>query len=292
MQKIVFFILLVFGFCTPVFAQCDTSVCKQPPYPVTEGAGSFFSKITGMNFIVTKTAESAIERSIKNNLGAEFDVEIIPYGGKELFDGKFKKITADGENVVIDGMHFSRILAESLCEYNQFIFKDFYREIYTAEPFLLGYQAVLTSDDLQKTLLSEEYEKLLNSLTLQIGGISMLRVFAPQFSINGDRLHLSVNIASPMFLSGSSKKVSADIRLEVQDGQIVFSDIEFGDGLKYISTDALLPVINKLNPFVYKANIMDNKNCIVKVSDIKVADGMIVIKGSVLVPKNYYETEK
>lgn len=290
MKKLIIFLFMLVGM--PVFAGCDTSVCKQPPYPVTSGAGDFFSKVTGMNFIVTKTAESAIERSIKKQLGAKFDVEITPYGGKGLFEGKFKKITAEGENVVIEGMHFSRIYAESLCEYNQFVFKDFYKEIYTAEPFLLGYQAILTSDDLQKTLLSEQYKKFLDSLTVKVGNMTMFRVFDPQVSIKGNRLHLAVRVTTPMFFSSSAKQVSADVALEVQDGQIVFTDIQFNDGTKFVSVDALLPLINKLNPFVYKTNIMDNRNSIVKVSDIKVADGMVVIKGSVLVPKNYYETVK
>ncbi len=287
-----FFILLFMILGMPVFAQCDTSVCKQPPYPVSDGAGAFFSKVTGMNFIVTKTAESAIERSIKKKLGAKFDIEITPYGGKGLFEGKFKKITAEGENVVIDGMHFSRIYAESLCEYNQFIFKDFYKEIYTAEPFLAEYTAVLTSDDLQKTVLSEQYRKFLESLTVKIGNMVMFRAFDPQISVNGDKLHLSVRVVTPMSFSNSAKQVSVDLGLEVQDEQIVFSDISFNNGAKFLSADALLPFINKLNPFVYKANIMDNRNSIVKVHNIKVSDGMVLIKGSVLVPKNYYETVK
>ena len=290
MKRFLIFLMMFLGL--PAFAQCDLSVCKQPPYPVTNGAGEFFSKITGMNFIVTKTAESAIERSIKKQLGAKFDVEITPYGGKGLFEGKFKKITAEGENVTIEGMQFSRIYAESLCEYNRFIFKDFYKEIYTAEPFLMGYTAVFTSEDLQKTLLSEQYRTFLDSLTVKVGSVTMFKVFDPQVPINGDRLHLAVRIVTPMFFSNSAKQVSVDLALEVADEQIVFSDIKFNNGAKYISADALLPLINKLNPFVYKTNIMDNRNSIVKVSDIKVADGMVIVKGSVLVPKNYYETDK
>lgn len=286
MKKFLVFFIMLLGM--PALAQCDTSVCKQPPYPVTDGAGAVLSKVTGMDFIVTKTAESAIEGAIKKQLGAKFNVEITPYGGKGLFQGKFKKITAEGNNVVIEGMHFSRIYAESLCGYNRFIFKDFYKEIYTEEPFLLGYQAILTESDLQKTVLSGEYAKLLESLTVQVGNMVMFRVFDPQVAIKGDRLHLSVRVATPMFFSSSAKQVSVDMALEVTDGQAVFSDIQFGDGSKYVSADALLPVINKLNPFVYRANIMHNRSSIVKVSDVNVKDGMVAIKGTVLVPKNYY----
>lgn len=288
-KKSSLFLILLMFIVTTGSVNADTSMCAQPPYPVSGAAGTFLSKITGMNFILTKTAENAVERAIKDQLGGDFDVKITPYGGKNLIDGKFQKITGTGENIVVEGVHFSKIEAASLCEYNRFVFKNFYKDVYTAENFLLGYTATISSEDLQKTIVSPEATKIVNSFTKTIGDFVVFKVFNPKASVRGERVFLSMNVISPMFLSTSAKEVSVNMGLSVKDGQIMFSDVKLNNSSKNVDLSTFLPIINKMNPFLYKTNIMDNRNSVIKVNDIKVADSKIVVSGIVIVPKNYEE---
>lgn len=267
------------------FAACDTSMCAQPPYPVGGSISTTISNITGVNFILSKALEIAVEKELKNALGSKFDVEIYPYGGKNLIDGKFKKVTAKSKNLNINGLHISEVTAESLCDYNRFVLKD--GKVFTAENFLFGYTATITSDDLQKTLLSPEYIKLLNSTTVSVNNFVMFKLFDPIAKIKNDRLYLSVKVISPLINAKGVKEISLNMGLAVNNGQIVFTDVKLNDNA-CANLNSLLPIINKINPFTFKTNIMDNRNSVVKVNDIYMTSDKIVIKGVVLTPKNYY----
>lgn len=52
--------------------------------------------------------------------------------------------------------------------------------------------------------------------------------------------------------------------------------------------NSILPVINKLNPLVINTAILNNPKSMIKINDINISGDKIVIKGLVIVPKNYY----
>jgi hypothetical protein len=49
----------------------------------------------------------------------------------------------------------------------------------------------------------------------------------------------------------------------------------------------LLPLINKMNPFMTEFNISKNTKGIFKVKNVKIENNRILIDGLFLVPKNY-----
>lgn len=286
MKKLLGFILSVYLLSAQAFAVCDTSLCPKAPYPVSSGLPLVLSNITGTNLLFTTIGEMEIEKQLKKELGAKFNVQIYPYGGKNLLDGKFKKITAKADNVVINGLYVTSVKAESMCEYSHFVRKG--KDVYAGENFLSQFNVVISASDLQRTVSSSQYSKMLESMNMSFNNFILFKVFDPVATIKNNRIDLSLKLVSPLVHAGNVRTVSMNMGLGVEDGKIRFTDIKMNDVSGNINLNAILPIINKMNPFTYQANIMKNKGSVVKINDIKIVNNNINIKGTVFIPKNYY----
>ncbi|MBS4759194.1 MAG: hypothetical protein KHX03_00665 [Clostridium sp.] len=279
-------LLAIIMISTQAYAvDCESDMCPSVPQKINGPVSSVLSKVTGMNWILSSVIESQVKKQMDKALLGDFKVNITPYGGKSLLDGKFKKMTAHSDYSYIEGLYLSDVNAESVCEYNHFIYKD--GQVYTNENFILSYSVSVTSDDLQKTVATPQYLKLLNSMKVSVGNISVFKIFDPKAEIKNNRMVFSLKVISPLTL-GEPKRISTDMGLEVEDGKIMFTDVRTTPNLTSVNLNSILPVINKLNPFVYKANIMNNSKSIIKVQNVNINDNKIVITGLVIVPKNYY----
>ena len=286
--SIILGILFLIFITTPVNAveeECsETSICPQTNV-VSGPIASTLSKISGMNFIVSKTIESQVKKQMDKALLADFKVNIEPFGARTMMQGKFKKITAHADSAYIDGLYISNINAESLCSYNHFVYKD--GQVYTNEDFLLGFSAEITSNDLQKVVNTPEYIKLMNSLNVSFAGVSMFKIFSPKAQIKGDRLVFSMNIVSPLTL-GEPKMITSSMGMSVENGKILFTDVQTTPSIANANLNTLLPILNKLNPLTFKSNILNNPKSIIKIKDVNIINDKIIVKGLVIVPKNYY----
>jgi hypothetical protein len=281
MKKIclLFLMLLLSG---KAFAAFDNSLCPQPPYPVRSGIPLFFSNITGSNLILTGTLETVIQNELKKQFGAKFDVQIYPYGAKDLMDGKFKRVTANAKNVVINNWYITSVTSDSVCGYNRFVKNG--DEVYSAENFLSKFEVVISSDDLNKIFQSSEYAKMLNSAKFSFNQIIFFRIFDPAAVIVKNRIDLSFKWLSSLGASGAPAVVSLNTGLAVENGKIKFTDIRINKGR--INLDRLLPLINKINPFVYETDIMKTKGSIVQIDNVNIVNNNSVIQGSVFIPKS------
>lgn len=279
-------ILSVILLASPAFALSDISLCPKAPYPVSSGLPLVLSNITGTNFILTQIGEMTLENQLKKELGAKFNVQIYPYGGKDLLDGKFKKITATADNVIINGLSLTSIKSESMCEYNHFISKG--NDVFAGENFLSKFDVVITSADLQRTISSSKYCKMLESMNMSFNNFVLFKVFEPAAAIRNNRIELSMKVASPLVHAGNVRNVSMNMGLCVEDGKIQFTDVKLNQNSTNININAILPIVNKLNPFVYETNILKSKGSVIKIKDIKIVNNNIHIMGTVFVPKNYY----
>ena len=277
------FAVLCLIFSGKSFAAIDTSLCPRPPYAVSSGFPLFLSNATGMNFLLTKIGEITLENQLKKELGAKFDVQIYAYGAKNLIDGKFKKITASAKNVTIDGVHISSINSESVCDYNHFVTKG--DDVYAAENFLSKFDVTLTSDDIKQTFAAGKFAKTLDSMSVKVNNFIVFKVFDAQAAIVNNRFDLSMKMVSPIITGGKTKTISVNMGLAVLDGKIQFTDVQLNQGSARMNINALLPIINKLNPFMYETTILKTKGSIVRVSDINIVNNNINITGSVFIPK-------
>ncbi len=264
-------------------ANCDKSLCPAAPYPVSSGIPMFLSNVTGSNFLLTKIGEMTIQRQLAKELGANFNVEIYPYGAKDLIDGKFRKITADAGNVVINGLHITSIKSESICDYNHFVTVG--EDVYPAENFISKFEVVVTSNDLQRTFSSCKYKKMLENMKMSVNNFILFKVFDPAASISNNRINLSLKMISPLISAGNVKSVDLNMGLAVHDGRIQFTDVKLGQKSANININAILPIINKLNPFMYETDILKSKGSIVNIRDVQILNNEIHISGNVFIPK-------
>ncbi len=262
----------------------DNVMC--PAVPQVNGpVSAALSKVTGMNAIISTTLESQVRKQLNKALNGDFKVEITPFGAKSMLEGKFKNIAFQSDSAYTEGIYLSNITAESMCGYNHFIYKN--GQVYTNENFLLGFNANITSEDLQKSVTTPEYMKLVNSMNIKMGNLTLLKVFSPKAGIKNDRLFFSLMVSSPLTFN-EPKSVSTEMGLDVEDGKFVFTDIKVTPSSSSFNINSVLPIINKLNPFVIHASVLNDPESIIKINDLKIENNKINIKGLVIVPKNYY----
>ena len=265
MNKIKYMLTLLLLSAMPVFAEASTTEALNmcPATPVVNGPiSAALSKYSGMNYLVSTTLESQVRRQMNKALSADFKVDITPFGAMSMLEGKFKSIEANSDSAIIDGLYLSNVSGQSLCGYNRFVYKN--GEVLTAENFLLGFRAEITSNDLQKMMNTPEYTRLLNSLNINLGNVSVLKVFDPKAEIKDNKLIVTVRYMAPLAMREPKK---ASIKINV---------------------NGLLPILNKLNPLAFNANILNNSKSIIKLKDVAIINDRIIIKGLVIVPKNYY----
>lgn len=285
--KLLYVLMLSAFVIAPAYSytsECDTSMCPSVP-SVNGPVSSVLSTVTGMNFLISTTLESQVRHQLNKALGGDFKVDITPFGARSMLQGKFKKITAHSDTASVEGFYLSNINAESLCGYNHFVYNN--GEVFTNENFLLSFSADITSDDLQKIVSTPQYTKLLNSMNVNVGNITMFKVFDPKAQVKDNKLVFSLRVFAPLAMK-EPKLISTEMGLYVRDGQIMFSDMKFNPCMPTVNMNTVLPLFNKLNPFTYKANIMNNSKSIIKIQDVDFENDKIIIKGLVIVPKNYY----
>lgn len=288
MKKTIFTLisLALLTAATPAIAEnaCDENMCPQVP-KVSGAISSTLSKITGMNLVLSSILEGQVKKQMDKALSANFKVDIKPFGAKSLLDGKFQKITAQAPSASVEGIYLSNIKAESVCGYNHFVYKD--GNVFTAENFLMSFDAEVSSNDVQKLLQTPEYKKVVDSLNVKVGNIYVTKVFDTKAEIKNNRLSYSFRFSSPLTL-GQAKLISTSMGLEVVDGKLTFTDIQTNSSIANSSLNAILPIVNKLNPFAIKTAILNNTESSINIKDIKFENNKILIKGLVIVPKNYY----
>lgn len=288
MNKIKYILTLLLLSAMPVFAESSTSEALSmcPATPVVNGPiSAALSKYSGMNYLVSTTLESQVRRQMNKALSGNFKVDITPFGAMSMLEGKFKSIEANSDSAIIDGLYLSNVSGQSLCGYNRFVYKN--GEVLTAENFLLGFRAEITSNDLQKMMNTPEYTRLLNSLNVNFGNVSVLKVFDPKAEIKDNKLIITVRYMAPLAMR-EPKKASIKMGIIAQDGNIEFTDIETMSGHSAFNVNGLLPILNKLNPLAFNANVLNNSKSIIKLKDVAIINDRIIIKGLVIVPKNYY----
>lgn len=288
MNKIKYILTLLLLSAMPVFAESSTSEALSmcPATPVVNGPiSAALSKYSGMNYLVSTTLESQVRRQMNKALSGNFKVDITPFGAMSMLEGKFKSIEANSDSAIIDGLYLSNVSGQSLCGYNRFVYKN--GEVLTAENFLLGFRAEITSNDLQKMMNTPEYTRLLNSLNVNFGNVSVLKVFDPKAEIKDNKLIITVRYMAPLAMR-EPKKASIKMGIIAQDGNIEFTDIETMSGHSAFNVNGLLPILNKLNPLAFNADVLNNSKSIIKLKDVAIINDRIIIKGLVIVPKNYY----
>ncbi len=287
-MKKVAFILSVFLFlanCANAFTSETSYYCAKEPYDISGGFKGFLTSASGVNFLTTQVAERGIARALKKELGANFNVQIQTFGGNNLLNGKFKKLSATSKDLNKDGLYFSSMNVETLCGFNHVKYED--NQLYFVENMVIKYQGKITEADLQKTIASTEYGKFIDNLTQSTGGNYVLKITNSNIKINNNKIVMSYDFLAPTFMGTIPKTIKFTAGLNVENGKILFDNVDFGNPITNLAMKSALPMINKLNPLVYQVKTDKRNNAIVNVKNVKIVNNEILADGLIIIPKNY-----
>lgn len=282
MKKLILLLGLVL-FTAPVSfgADCEYSCVK--PYDLNNKFSSFFSSITGLNFARTQISESVLKKAILKTVQGDknLKVNIDSYSAKDLSNGRFKSLTMSGKNVNIDGIYLSSVELKSLCDFN-YIQYDKKGNITFKEDFPMSFELEISADDINNTMKTEKYGKVVNDLNkLSFAGIKIQSTAA---SIRGNRFYYTINVALPFVREPKKIEISAD--LNVKNGKIDFENTKLSSNSFKFDLKKIDFLMNYLNPLDFSINIFDNKDAKVYIKNIAIKNNVIVTDGIVIVPKD------
>ncbi len=279
-------IIILLGLCllsstASIAANCEYSCVE--PYDINGKFSTFISNITGLNFTQTKISEAVLKKSISKTLKGDknLKVDIESYSAKDLKNGIFKSLLISGENVVLEDIYLSSLELKSLCDFN-YVQYDKKGNLTFKEDFPMSFNITMDSDDINNTMKSEKYKKVINDVNkLGLGGI---KVASTTSSIRGNKFYYALNIEIPFIKKEQKVEISADIK--VKNGKIDFDNTRLASNSFNLDLKRFDFLMDYLNPLDFSVNIFNNKDAKVYIKNIAIKNNTIVTDGTVVVPKD------
>lgn len=280
MKKIILLLgLLILSSSVSFGAECKYTCVES--YNMNNKFSSFISSITGLNFTRTKITEAVLKKSINKNVkGGKLNVNIDSYSAKDLSNGIFKSLKISGKNVSISDIYLTSLELKSLCEFN-YIEYDKRGNLGFREDFPMSFEVQMSDEDLNRTMQSEHYKKIINDVNrLGMGGI---RVSSTEASLRGNKFYY-VFIVSIPFMKDRKIELTADIN--VKDGQIDFENTRLASNSFSLDLKRVNFLMKYLNPLDFSVNIFNNKDAKVYIRNVAIKNNIIVTDGVIIIPKD------
>lgn len=286
MKKVLLAGIMSFGLvftCLSANAVCDSYVCPQDVC-LTSGMSRFFSHVTGQNILAEKIAGHLIKKAIKKNVTAgDFKVDLDSYSVRDLKAGKFKSLKITGKNVNVEGIYLTETKMETLCKYN-YIKQDKKGNLTIMNDIPVSIAITVNEADLNKTMQSKDYTKMLNDINSIGGSLNIFKIDSTCIKIKKDRLYYVMKFAIPFVRGTQDVIVTTD--LKVKDGQIVFANAEMLNNRSALDLSKLSKILNYVNPLDFSLKILENKDADIKVNNVNIEDGKILIDGRMTILKD------
>ena len=248
---------------------------------IEKNFAGIISSFSGVNFLSRNIVENEIEKALKKELNAKFDIQLENFWGTTLLDG-FKTLKAQSENLNIDGFHFSNLKLQNVCKYNYIGYNN--GNIEFPYDFLLKYETKITQDDLDKTLEGSKYQKAIEKMNNDETISSIVYIENSNISIKENSLELSYKIRPKNFFNFKPINLRLQADLRARNGKIELCDLKINS--KKTSLNILLPIINKFNPLDFGFELDKTSKGKLYVKNIDILNYEIIIDGYVLINKN------
>lgn len=280
MKKILLLLGLLIAFSSVSYGSECSYTCVEK-YNMNNKFSSFISSITGLNFARTKITESIMKKTINKSVkGGKLDVDIDSYSAKDLANGIFKSLKISGKNISVDDIYLTFLELKSLCEFN-YIEYDRKGNLVFKEDFPMSFEIQMSNDDLNKSMQSEHYKKVINDVNkLGFGGI---KVSSTQASIRGNKFYYSFVISIP-FMKDKKIEISAD--LKVKNGAIDFENTRLSSNSFNFDLKKVGFLMKYLNPLDFSVNIFNNKDAKAYIRNIAIKNNIIITDGIIIIPKD------
>ena len=281
MKKIIFTLFCILISLTAYGNSCNVT-CPSETMKVIEDENVFL-KVTGINFLTKKIVETAIEKELKDELNSKFNADLDIFTLKRLKSGEFKNLLLISDNFRYRAMSISDFKAETICPYNQIIYKN--KKVYYPNDLPFKFNANITNNDIKNIIKSKEFQKQIQRSAVKINGFTTLEVQEPIVTIKNGQLEFSIPIRT--FLSNEPFIMNLNSNIEVANNKIMLKDTTFSTNSNIINIDILGGIINQVNPVAFQINSIDSRYCKIYITSAKIQGNIIKTEGIFIINKNY-----
>ncbi len=269
-MKRIFLLLFILFACIPAI-----SAESPVEYKTASGFVRVTTNMLGYNLITKNIAQSVIKKSLNKSLKGNYKVKIDSFSGVDLKKGKFRGLTIEGTDLCLDDeVYFSKLSLKTTSKFNYIDYKKKPVKVMTDIP--MDYVIEISEDDLNKTVSGKNDLDSLSAL------VPLVKFEKVKFRIYNNKLHINTGVRFPFC---KPVKCSISSGLSVQDGKIVFSDIDTGS-MKNEIAEKLINIMNNYNLLEnINIHLFDDNDTKMAVKNVKIIDKKIYIDGNVTIKK-------
>ncbi len=272
-------ILLTFCFLSPVLAKTDKISAEY----LTDK-----KHLSVMNPLVEKIAEKAIKKSLKKEFGGKYKVEFDGYTLKSMKAGIFKNLVIIGKNLNVDDIEIPYLSLKSITNYNWI---DYRQEplIYKSD-MEFSYSMLLNEDSVNSALKNKNYPKKLE----KINNIAypLFTLYDTKVKIKHSKLYVIMEYNLPLSPFKRNKTFIVSTSLKVDNNKIYANNVNIDKSYGNLSLKKITNLINLLDPLTFTLSLMESKDCVGKVDNVKINDDIIEINGRINIKKTDLSKEK
>lgn len=283
MKKIILSFVLLLAVQGVQAQDCSTLKCPAP-YDLTSGFSRGMSTVTGQKFLSEKIGEKLVKKAIKKNItSGDIKVNLDAYSVRDLKAGRFKSLEINGKNVDIQGVYISSFNAKTLCNFN-YIANDKRGNYIVKEDIPASFNAIITEEDLNKTMLSSDYKRMIDDINSIGGNLNIFQITSTNIKLKNDKMYYVLKYSMPFVRK--TKELVMTANLKVENGQIELANTSFLNNSMALDVDKLSKLINYINPLDFSAKILENKDAKFNIETVNISNGKITIDGNMTILKD------
>ena len=283
MKKIILSFVLLLAVQGVQAQDCSTLKCPAP-YDLTSGFSRGMSTVTGQKFLSEKIGEKLVKKAIKKNItSGDIKVNLDAYSVRDLKAGRFKSLEINGKNVDIQGVYVSSFNAKTLCNFN-YIANDKKGNYIVKEDIPASFNAIITEEDLNKTMLSSDYKRMIDDINSIGGNLNIFQITSTNIKLKNDKMYYVLKYSMPFVRKTKELVITAN--LKVENGQIELANTSFLNNSMALDVDKLSKLINYINPLDFSAKILENKDAKFNIETVNISNGKITIDGNMTILKD------
>lgn len=283
MKKIILSFVLLLAVQGVQAQDCSTLKCPAP-YDLTSGFSRGMSTVTGQKFLSEKFGEKLVKKAIKKNItSGDIKVNLDAYSVRDLKAGRFKSLEINGKNVDIQGVYISSFNAKTLCNFN-YIANDKRGNYIVKEDIPASFNATITEEDLNKTMLSSDYKRMIDDINSIGGNLNIFQITSTNIKLKNDKMYYVLKYSMPFVRKTKELVITAN--LKVENGQIELANTSFLNNSMALDVDKLSKLINYINPLDFSAKILENKDAKFNIETVNISNGKITIDGNMTILKD------
>lgn len=283
MKKIILSFVLLLAVQGVQAQDCSTLKCPAP-YDLTSGFSRGMSTVTGQKFLSEKIGEKLVKKAIKKNItSGDIKVNLDAYSVRDLKAGRFKSLEINGKNVDIQGVYISSFNAKTLCNFN-YIANDKKGNYIVKEDIPASFNATITEEDLNKTMLSSDYKRMIDDINSIGGNLNIFQITSTNIKLKNDKMYYVLKYSMPFVRKTKELVITAN--LKVENGQIELANTSFLNNSMALDVDKLSKLINYINPLDFSAKILENKDAKFNIETVNISNGKITIDGNMTILKD------